>query len=212
MAASKGKGTKPPATPPPALLPEVTLDEWTAKETALAKRDAEVARAQRTERVEQIRRGYGRFTPELQDEFIAELERCGNITAAAKVCGIDRKTVYNAADADKVFAERKTEALAVYADKVRAKVGELATEGVLKPIWYQGRIVGYERVISERMLELEAKRVDPTYRDKDPNGAGAGAPQVNVQIVLPAAAKSIEEYVASLPAAVTKRPDPGETT
>lgn len=60
----------------------------------------------------------------------------------------------------------KEEAQALYRDKVSRAVHNRAIVGWLEPQFYKGQFCGYVRKFSDRMLELQAKRVEPEYRDK----------------------------------------------
>jgi len=64
------------------------------------------------------------------------------------------------------FEALKKEAMDLYRDKVRRAVHNRAITGWLEPQFHQGQFCGYVRKFSDRMLELQAKRVDPEYRDK----------------------------------------------
>lgn len=52
-----------------------------------------------------------------------------------------------------------------YRDLVINEVRRRGINGVVKAKWHDGRIVGHEIVYSDRLLELEAKRVEPGYRE-----------------------------------------------
>lgn len=143
------------------------------------------------------------FTDGRREEFLAALERTGNLTEAAKAVGIARRTVYTVAEGDKKFAAQIAEAREVYVDKVRSKIRELGVDGYQKPIWYQGAIVGHETVYSERLLELEAKRVDPSYRDK--------AADVQVGVSVTTGVLVVPQRPTLDAPAAEKPPDPEET-
>lgn len=69
----------------------------------------------------------------------------------------------------------KDEAKELYREKISRAVHNRAIEGWLEPVFYKGGLVGYIRRFSDRMLELQAKRHIPEYRDKsavDMNVAG----------------------------------------
>jgi len=73
------------------------------------------------------------------------------------------------------FASLKAEAQELYRDKVSRAVHNRAITGWLEPQYYKGSFIGFIRKYSDRMLELQAKRYVPEYRDKtavDVNVAG----------------------------------------
>jgi len=49
---------------------------------------------------------------------------------------------------------------------VSRAVHNRAIDGWLEPVFYKGELIGYIRKFSDRMLELQAKRYIPAYRDK----------------------------------------------
>jgi len=73
------------------------------------------------------------------------------------------------------FEDLKSEAQGLYRDKVSRAVHNRAIVGWLEPQFHKGQFCGYIRKFSDRMLELQAKRYNPEYRDKsavDLNVAG----------------------------------------
>ncbi len=69
----------------------------------------------------------------------------------------------------------KKEAQGLYRDKVSRAVHNRAITGRLETQFHKGQFCGYIRKFSDRLLELQAKRYEPEYRDKntlDVNVAG----------------------------------------
>lgn len=64
------------------------------------------------------------------------------------------------------FKALKEEAQDLYRDKVSRAVHNRAIVGWLEPQFHKGQFCGYIRKFSDRMLELQAKRYVPEYRDK----------------------------------------------
>ena len=107
-----------------------------------------------------------KFDDGARHRFLEELAYSGRIYLAAEAANVCGRTVYRLRQADEDFAELCQQALDRYRDKVAAEVRRRGIEGWLEPVYQQGQFVGYKMVYSDRMLELEAKRVDPSYRDR----------------------------------------------
>lgn len=132
--------------------------------------------------------------------YLDKLAEFGLKGTAAKAAGVSGNTVRNHRDNDPEFAEAEAEAIDAWHDIVSREIGHRAVVGVFKAIYYKGvRVVEpildddgvplttkdgepryryvEERVVSDRLIELEGKRVEPTYRDKttiDIGGTGGG--------------------------------------
>lgn len=64
------------------------------------------------------------------------------------------------------FEALKKEAQGLYRDKVSRAIHNRAISGWLEPQFHKGQFCGYIRKFSDRLLELQAKRYEPEYRDK----------------------------------------------
>lgn len=83
------------------------------------------------------------------------------------------------------------EAMAIYHERLRYTIHNRAVDGWYEPVYYKGEEVGSVHRFSERLLELQAKRHMPEYRDKsqmDVNVAGG-------VLVVHAPAMSREEWL-----------------
>ena len=108
--------------------------------------------------------GGSKFNLEAMAIFCEEYAKHNLITKAAAVAGVSPCTVRNHMKTNPMFEEK-----AQYRDKIVETVYERAVTGIEEPIiGGMGRdtIIGYKRVFSDRLLELEAKRVEHGYRDK----------------------------------------------
>jgi len=80
----------------------------------------------------------------------------------------------------------------IYSEKVQHTVHCRAINGWIEPVYYKGEWCGNKRVFSERLLELQAKKVCPDYRDKS-------SVDVNVSggvLVVHSTAMTKEEWLA----------------
>ena len=141
------------------------------------------------------------FTDERKAQFLTALERTGLKAKSAQEVGVCKYTITTHIARDRAFAQQVEHVLALHADRVAAEVYRRGVEGIDEPVYQGGRRVlepmlnddGTARVdpegqpvmvpatvtrYSDRLLELEAKRVDPEYRD-DPRGL---ALHVNTQV------------------------------
>lgn len=96
---------------------------------------------------------------------LAEHGMKGRAAMAADTC---RQTVANHMENDPDFAEAVEAALQEYRDmRVEKWIGELAYEGVLVESFdKEGNCIKTKREYPIRLIELELKRIDPGYRDK----------------------------------------------
>lgn len=116
-----------------------------------------------------------KWTPKVLAEVLNELCNCGVIYRSCIACGVGydqflklRKTVKQIED----LAEAAQE---YYRQKISHTVHDRAIHGWDEPVYYKGDVVGHVRRFSDRLLELQAKRHCPEYRDKsqmDLNVAG----------------------------------------
>lgn len=108
-----------------------------------------------------------KFDAEAKDVVIDEIARHGRIGAAARAAGVTIGTVKRHVKEDKNFAECMGEAIEVYKDKLLAHHQDLVFNGEQKMTYdREGRIISTETRYPVRLIELELKKHDPGYRDK----------------------------------------------
>ena len=107
-------------------------------------------------------------TSRLKRGFLEEYRQCGNITLAAEVAGIDRRTHYRWSEADPDYCEAFESATEEATDRLEAEARRRAVEGVQKPVgWYKGEPGGYVREYSDTLLIFLLKGAAPDkYRDR----------------------------------------------
>lgn len=121
-----------------------------------------------------IRKGNGTswaFTDERKDRALEAYAESGVIYLAAASSGVSCETIRQHLRTDELFAEAWEEAHRAYCAAVVAEVHRRGVEGTLEPVI--GRVgkdtddvITYVRRYSDRLLEFEAKRHMPEYRDK----------------------------------------------
>ncbi|GAJ29958.1 hypothetical protein KOE73_07705 [Acidomonas methanolica] len=73
--------------------------------------------------------------------FLDHLALTANVTASARVAGVERGTIYHWRDADPVFAAGWADALEAATDALEAEARRRAVEGVEEPILSGGKVV-----------------------------------------------------------------------
>jgi hypothetical protein len=104
-------------------------------------------------------------TPEARAVFLEALSKAYSVTEAARLAGFARSTAYLTRDQDDEFAAAWEDAVEQGTDVIRAEIRRRAVDGWDEPVYQRGELVGHVRKYSDRLLELEAKRRDPAYRD-----------------------------------------------
>lgn len=99
--------------------------------------------------------------------FLEQYAKWGRIGEAAAAAGVSTQTVRKAMEDDEEFAEALMIAEEAYREKLIAHHQDLVFNGTEK-IQYdkEGRVVGREQIFPIRLIELELKKHDKGYRDK----------------------------------------------
>ncbi len=117
-----------------------------------------------------------KFDDAAKEIFLAVFATHGRKKDAATAAGVGFLTVNNHIKNDPFFAQAYDEALMEYRDKFVAKaIGELAYEGILIEKKIGEEVIETKRDYPIRLIELELKRIDSTFRDKqEVNLTGGG--------------------------------------
>jgi len=101
-----------------------------------------------------------------QKKFLAAFSECGIVNWAARWAKVHRTSHYVWMNEDPTYPARFEEAEKRAARGLVDEATRRGRFGVSKPVWYKGRVVGYETEFSDRMLELVIKGELPRkYRD-----------------------------------------------
>lgn len=134
-----------------------------------------------------------KFDDEQKALYLTELAQHGLKGRAAQAAGVCPNTVNMHADNDEDFSEARTLAIEEYRDKVVDHVGTLVLEGIeVRKYDKEGNLIEERRDFPIPLITLEARRVEPGYRDKqtiDLNTTGAGG------VLLAPAGRSPEEAI-----------------
>lgn len=111
------------------------------------------------------------------DAFLSDLEETGNITKSCVRIGIKRITVYKRAENNEEFAKALKAAHQTGLARLEDVAVQRATEGVDKPVFFQGEIVGFTREYSDQLLQFLLKGNMKKYREaakeeETPRGSG----------------------------------------
>ena len=148
-----------------------TLDDWRQRDDQFAANwDATIDRVMKRLREDplddngNLKRSplqYGlKATDENKEIVLAMLANGATYAAAAAAVGAHRRTIIKWPDRDEEFAERWNDAVEHGVDRLEEEAIRRAVDGVDRPVFFQGKIVGYTKEYSDTLLKflLEAKR------------------------------------------------------
>lgn len=135
--------------------------------------------------------------------FLRQYERWGRIGEAAAAAGVSTQTVRKACEDDEDFAEAVLMAEENYREKLIAHHQDLVFNGTEK-IQYdkEGRVISREQIFPIRLIEMELKKHDKGYREKQ---------EVDIThkggvLIAPATMDSIDDWEKRFAAAKTISP------
>ena len=106
------------------------------------------------------------YHPPWERTFLAALAIDGEFVTAADAAGINASTAWRHRQRSPRFARLCAEARERSTCIVRREVFTRGVVGWYEPVFFAGEKVGDVLRKSDRLIELEAKRRDPSYRDK----------------------------------------------
>lgn len=125
-----------------------------------------------------LQRARIKFDDVQKDIYLTELAEHGLKGKAARSAGVCMQTVQDHREIDPDFQMSEHEALRKYRDKFVQHATNLAYNGIVTEKFdAQGKVVEKKIEYPIRLIELELKRVEPEYRDKqtiDLNTTGTG--------------------------------------
>ena len=116
-----------------------------------------------------------KFTPRARKQFLAALAETANVTASAASIHISRRRMYELRDEDDKLAAEWDDAIEQATDSLEAEARRRAKDGVLEPVFYQGKKVASVARYSDHLLEqlLKAHRPEKFRERYDVNVKGA---------------------------------------
>lgn len=103
------------------------------------------------------------LTPELQNRFFENLAKTGNPTLSAKIIGFSPSLMYFFKRSNPDFYSAWNQALMEYSDGLLEEVDRRGREGVEKPIYQCGWLVGHVKEYSDNLLMFRVKGLRPEY-------------------------------------------------
>lgn len=108
-----------------------------------------------------------KFDDEAREIFLTQLATHGRLGTAARAAGVTITTARRHVSQDPEFAEMMAEAIEVYKDRLINHHQNLVFNGTQKETYDRnGQLVSRETVYPVRLIELELKKHDAGYRDK----------------------------------------------
>ena len=113
-------------------------------------------------------------------KIVRLLKKHGTISMACIGASITRRTYYEWLNSDPQFNADATEAIELSIDVLEIEARRRAEKGVKRPVYQGGRLVGYTREHSDRLMELMLKAKRPEQYNPKPETNHYQ--QTNVQI------------------------------
>lgn len=119
--------------------------------------------------------------------FLEAYAACGNITQAAELAGISRTSHYNWMEKDPEYPALFKAAEEQAIDRLEQEARRRALEGVEKPVYQGGKLVGTVREYSDTLLIFLLKGAKPDkYRERSTTElTGPGGGPIRVVFVPP---------------------------
>lgn len=134
-----------------------------------------------------------KFDEEAKGIFLQEYLKWGRMTESAAAAGVSTQTVRKALDDDEEFAEAMLEADGAYHDKLIDHHQNLLFNGTEKVNYDRmGNVVSRETIYPIRLIEMELKRHDKGYREKQEIAVN----HTGGVLVAPAEMKTIDDWEA----------------
>ena len=105
--------------------------------------------------------------------FLDELEMSGNVSRAARLIDVSRRSLYDRRAADSEFARAWQDALDAAMDALEEEARRRALEGNEEPVFYQGKPVGRVRKYSDPLLMFLLRAHRPARFDERHSEAGS---------------------------------------
>ena len=176
----------------------------------------------------QLRQSRIKFDDEQKQIYLAKMAETGLKGESARAAGVSLSCVQKHRDNDEEFAEAEAAAMKRYSDFVASAVRARGIEGYEEPVFFKGvraiepvldengaqvlddqdrpiyKFTGV-RKFSDRMLEMEAKRTNEEYRDKQTIDLNA-----NAGVLVAPEGMDPEDWIAEQEAKNANRKKPGD--
>jgi hypothetical protein len=103
---------------------------------------------------------------ESQARYLDAIERLGTVSAGCRAAHVAASTVYAWRALDETFQLSEDQARSTFADRLEEEAVRRAHDGVPRPVFQGGVLVGYEQVYSDHLLWKLLQAVRPEkYRE-----------------------------------------------
>lgn len=117
--------------------------------------------------LEQLTLGISKkLTPKRRKIYTEILARHGEPARAWVAAGVEKQTIDSLMKKDPTFILECEDAMEAYRAWISGMIELRGMDGVEKPIYHNGQLVGWTVEFSDRLAEMHAKRHIPEYRDK----------------------------------------------
>lgn len=135
-----------------------------------------------------------KFTPQKRGKFLTRLRKTANVTKSAIYAGMSRRALYDRRDSDEDFAAEWNGAVEEAVELLEEEARHRAQDGVLEPVFYQGKKVGRVRKYSDTLLIFLLKAHKPEkYRERSEVKHTGDALQVTINVREPSISNEVEE-------------------
>jgi hypothetical protein len=125
--------------------------------------------------------GRSKRTSTREGQFLAALAAGWSVTKAAEAIGIARRTAYDWRDTGADFAKLWDDAVEAGTDLMEDEAVRRAVEGVPRPAFYQGQIVGSIQEFSDFLLDRQLRaRRKAKYSDRVESAVSAAVRVVEI--------------------------------
>lgn len=109
---------------------------------------------------------YPEITTERLNVYFSYLSLKGVKLHSAIMAQVDPDQLARTIEKNEDLKAMETAALAMYKERISMELHRRAIDGIDEPVYYKGRVVGYRKVLSDRLLEFLAKAENPEkYRE-----------------------------------------------
>jgi hypothetical protein len=136
-----------------------------------------------------------KLTRKKRDLFLKLMRKTGNVSMSAKAIGISRARLYEIKAEDPKLSIEWVDAVEESTDRMIEEARLRATKGRRKPVYHQGKIVGYVMERSDSLLMFLIKGRRPEYATERRELSGRdGGPIESKTTLSPALQAKLDEH------------------
>jgi len=105
--------------------------------------------------------------PAQKERYLRAIATAGTLAAGCRAARVSHNTVYAWREVDQEFALRENQARSSFADALEEAAVRRARDGIERPVYQNGQLVGYETLYSDSLLWNLLKATRPEkYRER----------------------------------------------